>query len=282
MQFLLETEEGMCRAPSQSILLRGLEYLDWLNQGTETGRNTGRNNRIVSTRHAFIDITALTEASTEKYQQWRAERICPMGSLEFVHRFYKIVYDIELKPINIPTQLCIPKFLNRPYCVIDTAKNQSVQDIFGEQAIYLKSRESIRHIFNGRYPTCKDVRAIADLTPLTDGGFQATGELDFVSEWRCFILEGKLHQTRCYQGDEWTLPSKDIIGDMIEAYTDCPPAYTLDVGVDRDGKTSIIECHDFYSVGLYGYEDYVLLPFMYWRSHVARIQNRKEKTNGIG
>ena len=36
----------------------------------------------------------------------------------------------------------------------------------------------------------------------------------------------------------------------------------LDVGVLQNGKTVIVEMHEFMSCGLYGYEDKMLLPML--------------------
>lgn len=267
MKFLFETTGGVCQTPEQWTLTQGLEFLIWLNT----------NDNIKLPQQSSIEITELTTQDPATYDQWRKDRICPIGCLEFVHRFYRAVYGFELAPINIPEQLAIPKYLNRPYYITDPGKKKAMPNLFGEAAVYLKSREKVRHIFNGRYPEFEDVQSVLKTKVLNNGTFQATGELNFVSEWRCFVLESKRKQIRCYSGDEWTLPSKTVLDEMIETYTDCPPAYTLDVGVDHDGKTSVIECHDFYSVGLYGYADYALLPFMYWRSHLARLQKQKEQ-----
>jgi len=51
---------------------------------------------------------------------------------------------------------------------------------------------------------------------------------------------------------------------MINSYITQPIAYTLDVGVVND-KTYIIEVHDFFSCGLYGFSNHQILPFMFSR-----------------
>lgn len=57
---------------------------------------------------------------------------------------------------------------------------------------------------------------------------------------------------------------------MVEEYSknNSPIAYTLDVGihfVDNNLVTSLIEVHDFFSCGLYGFDDKDKLPFMFYR-----------------
>lgn len=50
--------------------------------------------------------------------------------------------------------------------------------------------------------------------------------------------------------------------------------YTLDVSVFNN-KTSIIEVHDFFSCGLYGFNDFRHLPFMFYRWFNEYINKNK-------
>ena len=50
---------------------------------------------------------------------------------------------------------------------------------------------------------------------------------------------------------------------MIETYKpEAPVAYTLDIGVEKYRGTFIIECHRFFSCGLYGFSDHRRYPKM--------------------
>jgi hypothetical protein len=56
--------------------------------------------------------------------------------------------------------------------------------------------------------------------------------------------------------------------EMIPAYKSAPVAYTLDIGIIRrlsDFDTVVIECHDFFSCGLYGFADHKVYPHMLHR-----------------
>ena len=62
-------------------------------------------------------------------------------------------------------------------------------------------------------------------------------------------------------------PDVRRIKDMINTYTlynQSPIAYTLDIGINDKG-TFIIEIHDFFSCGLYGFANHSKLPFMFYR-----------------
>ena len=60
---------------------------------------------------------------------------------------------------------------------------------------------------------------------------------------------------------------------MIDSYKSQPVAFTLDVAVDGDDNTVVIEVHDFFSCGLYGFSEYKILPFMFSNWFYSFIKN---------
>jgi len=105
---------------------------------------------------------------------------------------------------------------------------------------------------------------------------QVSDIVDFRAEWRCFVWRGELLDVRCYLGDFRLAPDYGVIEEMIEVFTDAPCAYTLDVGVISTGETVVVEAHDFYSCGLYGFRDHHL-PLMYagWWKEFLRAPEKK-------
>jgi hypothetical protein len=96
----------------------------------------------------------------------------------------------------------------------------------------------------------------------------ASGLVDFVSEYRCFVHEGALLGIHRYYGDNWVLPDKATVIQMIKAYQGSPSvpiAYGLDVGVTREGKTLLVELNDWHSLGHYG-----LPSLQYTEATIAR------------
>lgn len=85
------------------------------------------------------------------------------------------------------------------------------------------------------------------------------------SEWRVFVFNGEVRDIRCYSGDVCTLPDKEYVEKIAKTYSDTSGkhAFTVDVMVTDEGKTDIVELHDFFSCGLYGFEDYSVLPLMW-------------------
>ncbi len=77
--------------------------------------------------------------------------------------------------------------------------------------------------------------------------------VNFVAEYRAFILYRKVIDVRRYKGNWSVVPSKDIvIAGMKAMGRKAPHAYTLDWGVTDDGRTLLVEANDGYSFGHYG------------------------------
>lgn len=193
-------------------------------------------------------ISEDTQVPFHTYKYW-----CPVGSVEFVHQYFKD-NDIPIpKPVNIPEELwrisgLDPRVIR--YCDGFSPKNK----------IFIKNIDQIKHPQNG---VTKEI----DL-----GNWQVTDYIEggFDSEWRCFIFNGKLLDVKLYLG-EWDSPppSGNYIENTIRRWKSAPCAYTLDIGcknnqtIVNDGDWSsfnvketepyIIECHNFYSCGLYGF-----------------------------
>ena len=173
----------------------------------------------------------------------------PIGSVEFVLNYISTYYNIEIKPKNVPEELMDTYFTNRNII------NGTEKDIIGEK--FVKSNDKIK-LFT----------EICTSAPV--GNYQISDIINIDSEWRCFVYNGKLVGLQNYSGDFTKFPNVEKILKMILSYTKCSPAYTLDVGVCGD-NTVIIEVHDFFSCGLYGFADYRILPFMFSRTFKSLV-----------
>lgn len=106
---------------------------------------------------------------------------------------------------------------------------------------------------------------------LDDNMYVLTSDpIDILSEYRCFIKEGKLMGIRHYQGDFTIFPNINMIKEMVETYQPTAPvAYSLDVGViDRNYginaplDTVLIECQDMWSIGPYGLDPLIYISML--------------------
>lgn len=80
----------------------------------------------------------------------------------------------------------------------------------------------------------------------------ASEVVNFHSEYRLFVHNGKVVASRFYRGDFRVAPDY-AVADQFLAAIKCPPvAYSLDLGVDDDGRTLVVEMNDAFSLGHYG------------------------------
>ena len=165
----------------------------------------------------------------------------PIGSVEFVSKYITDYYGITPKPKNIPLELIGKNWTGR------TVINGTEKDIIGEK--FVKSNDKI-----------KSFTEICKTAP--EGNYQISDLIDIESEWRAFVFEGKLVGLQNYSGKFDIFPNVDKIKAMINAYKTQPIAFTLDVALSNN-DTVIIEVHDFFSCGLYGFSEHKILPFMF-------------------
>ena len=120
---------------------------------------------------------------------------------------------------------------------------------------------------------------IYDQNKIPNGNYQISEYIDIVSEYRCFIYNDKIVGIQYYSGEFEVFPDVSRLYDFIEKYNydygegNAPQAYTLDILVDFEGNTYVMECHEFFSCGLYGFSDYMVLPYMFVRTF-NRIKER--------
>jgi len=182
------------------------------------------------------------------------EHYVPVGSVEFVLSWMKR-FDIPTpKPINIPDELNEPFYTYRP------VKNGNHMDI--EDLVHGKWFVKSATKFKG----FAEVLRIDDSHSwsIPAGHYQMSEYIDIQSEWRAFVYNGKLVGLQNYSGGFSTFPDIRTILHMVHNYKSAPIAYTLDVGVN-DHNTFIIEVHDFFSCGLYGFADHNIYPYMLYR-----------------
>lgn len=76
--------------------------------------------------------------------------------------------------------------------------------------------------------------------------------VNFLSEYRVFILDGEVLDARLYKGDWGRAVDQEIVLGAVEAFVNAPRAYALDFGVTDDDRTLLVEVNDSFSLGHYG------------------------------
>lgn len=176
----------------------------------------------------------------------------PIGSVEFVSKYLNDYYGLNPAPKNIPIELIVERFTGRKVI------NGTEIDIVGEK--FVKSNDKI-----------KSFTEICTSAPV--GNYQISDIIEIQSEWRAFIYNGKLVGLQNYSGEFDIFPDVSKIREMITEYKSQPVAFTLDVAISNN-QTVIIEVHDFFSCGLYGFSDHRILPFMFLRWFCENIKSQ--------
>jgi hypothetical protein len=168
----------------------------------------------------------------------------PIGTVEFVTEYLEQHFKKTPKPINIPDELNTPQFTKR------SVVHGSRDDIQGRK--FVKSMERIKSF----------TEIVYDNTNVPQGRYIISDLIEIESEWRAFVYKGKLVGLNNYAGEFSMFPDVSSIQQMINAFKSQPIAFTLDVGVNDTG-TFVIEVHDFFSCGLYGFSNARILPNMF-------------------
>ena len=205
-------------------------------------------------RHDF----SFTLIESIEYQNWLSNSVSfsakftnettapgfvPIGSVEFVSKYLFDYFGLSTRPKNIPRELMYNEWTGR------NVINGTEKDIRGKK--FVKSNDKI-----------KSFTEICNTAPV--GNYQISDLIDVDSEWRAFIFKGELVGLKNYSGEFDIFPDVAKIKAMIKAYESQPIAFTLDVAIS-DKNTVIIEVHDFFSCGLYGFSEHRILPFMFSR-----------------
>jgi len=182
------------------------------------------------------------------------EGVIPCGSVEFVTDYIGEAYGKHILPRNIPPELMGEEFTLRKVF------NGGYENIVGQK--FVKSNDRIK-LFT---------EIVTGYESVPVGNYQISDLIDIESEWRGFVYRNTLVGLQNYGGDFTKFPNVETIHKMIGAFKSSPVAYTLDVGVNDQG-TFIIEVHDFFSCGLYGFAELRILPFMFARWFQEYIKN---------
>lgn len=91
--------------------------------------------------------------------------------------------------------------------------------------------------------------------------------VEFVSEWRCFVIDNSIVGIKHYIGDENCSCNHKVIESALAAFHNCPSGFAMDFGITSDGRTLLVEVNDGYALGAYGLEPklYCKLLTTRWR-----------------
>jgi hypothetical protein len=151
-------------------------------------------------------------------------------------------------PLNVPEPLSA--FTGRR---LWTSTLGEIRGKFGAdsaEAVFVKPLASAKEFAGLVIATTEDLARVRHLDD--DLAVQVAEPVAFVSEWRYFVLCGKVVGTAHYKGDCFTHPDTATVRSAGAAYTGAPAAYGLDFGVTANGRTLLVEANDGFALGCYG------------------------------
>lgn len=184
----------------------------------------------------------------------------PIGSVEFVKEFidkYKLP-NKKFKPIFLDNEFTKHQKVTDSLLDIENALNYN-EEVFIKPFDTFKSdfSDSYGYIFNK-----KDIHLFE-----SDKKYLLSKVENIISEYRIFIFFGDIKGIYNYSGDfteflnnsQLTIIKKMINSINIERLN----AYTLDIAILENKNIKLLEVHPFSSCGLYGFNDYSIIPQMY-------------------
>lgn len=248
MKFILQKENPLDDFKVE--LIKSKNYWDWRNEGKREELKT--------------NIIIVQEG--EDLLGFSPREFCPVGSIEFCLDWFKTFHNKFPKPLNIPIYFNKEKFVNRNIETVDLINNTIDQEKnklekFQKKYVYVKDSNTFKSSISGKYYYTPEL-----LGKFINKQLQISEYIPIISEWRCFVYNGELLSINCYSGNQFKIPNEDLLMEIINSdLSSSPISYTLDVMVGEDNVTRILEVHDFFSCGLYGFSDYQRFPFMLYR-----------------
>ena len=269
MKFLIQKIDKEVRHDFSFTLLESIRYQKWFQQDP----------KAVTVKY----VNCLADDKVWFFKPYH-EHYVPVGSVEFVLSWMKRFGVPTPPPMNIPEVL-----INYSTMTIDCMQRK----------VFNGNHMDIEDLAHGKYfvKTNDRFKGFAEVLRIDDnhswsipaGNYQISEHMDIKSEWRAFVYKGELVGLQNYSGDFTRYPSTWVIKETIKAFTTAPIAYTLDVGVGKaehhkkygfhlKNQTFVIECHDFFSCGLYGFAEHKIYPYMLYRwFHEYLNKNRNGK-----
>ena len=160
-----------------------------------------------------------------------------------------------MNPIEIPECLRTDEFLKREYNIVTYKKVPKAGRWFIKDVSELKR---FTHVGEMKFVIRDEIwkkdaieKCIIhlDKTHL----FQVSEEIDILSEYKLYFINGNLEAMSLCNGTPWILPDMELIRRSNLIYSiedDYPKSYVMDVAVTKRG-TCILEIHPFACVKLY-------------------------------
>jgi hypothetical protein len=221
---------------------------------------------IIMSLDDFYDSVDIDENGLEKEKKLLTKNnfpkhfsnAIPIGTIQFVETYMKIFHNLEMEnAIEIPPILRKDEFLKRKYSIVSIDEIPRKGNYFIKDATQLKSfsynGELEYFLQDEMFQNDIDTNSKNILKLDCNHLYQVSENVNILSEYRVYIIRGKIEGIEFYNGNPCILPDVKLIEKANLLYSiqkDYPKSYSMDIMVTNRG-TSIIEIHNFTSLGLY-------------------------------
>lgn len=126
--------------------------------------------------------------------------------------------------------------------------------------VFVKPIYDVKRFSGTVLDECKDLIKLGG--GLEDIEVWCSERVNFLSEWRLWVVGGEILGLVPYAG-RWDLfPDTDVLRRAVAAYHSAPAAYTLDFGVTDRGETLLVEASDGFALRSFGLEPEKYVRFL--------------------
>ena len=179
------------------------------------------------------------------------------GGINTIRRIFTQL-GVEQPPIHNP-QDYLPQYCNREFISTTMGQMKGL-----DKYPYFIKPEVDHKLFTG-FVVSNEILKLRLRNISDDTKVLVSEVINMVSEYRCFINQGKLVGSKNYTGDFTKNIDYDMVENAIKDYKDQPISYSLDFAVTDDDKTTLIEINDGFALGSYG-----LNPITYTKMIINR------------
>lgn len=168
-----------------------------------------------------------------------------------VHGYIRAVEKaLTILECKVPEEFSIPEeltsFTGRKMWTTTLGKIRETED-----PVFIKPLKG-RKIFDGHVRGNIVAKLMQTCMCSNDTEVLASEVVNFITEYRGFVLNKELIGWKHYKGDFSKMPDVNVVREAISKYTSAPAAYSIDFGLDDRNNSLLVEVNDAYSLGSYG------------------------------
>lgn len=197
-----------------------------------------------------IRLTTYDEVASGKFDLLLEKKLF-VGSVDFMTEVFKRAGK------SVAT-------LNNPYqqSTITSIKDAR-KEVESGQPLFIKPLQT--KLFTGMVFTKADLSQISKYPADTEVIISKPFTAPILSEWRCYVHNQKIVDSRNYAGDFRVVPDFALADQQVAVLDEYPVAYTFDVGILENGEQVVIELNDMWAIGNYGIENPIYYQLLFDR-----------------